>query len=252
MKFEDEIGGEGIIVGAPVFNSRIKPKLAVTREEAFFTAVLHAAEVAHRQGLPLEPETICRQNEKLLHHQVEQLLMTDKFAQALDDRGLALTVVDGITGEQANFLRIYFDPNVSASNAKRLKLAGVTQAKLQGWLQQEGFNRRYAEISHELLDSFMPIARQRVAQGIDGGDLNFIKFGMELTGEYDPRGGPAVDVTAFARLIQDVIAQELSTIAEGPELLRRIGARMQLVMQNRPDTLPQEIEAVVVNEGDSN
>ena len=246
MRFEDEIGQEATIVGAPVFNTRILPKVKVSAEESFFAAVIAAAEQAYRQGLPIEGETICRQNANLLQHQVEQLLSTSKFARALEDRGITVGVQNGVTGEQANFLRIYFDPNLQANNAKRMRLAGVTQAKLDGWHQQEGFSKRFGEIAHDLLRDSMPIARQRVVQGIDKGDLSFIKFGMELTGDYDPRGGPAVDVMAFARLMQDVLAQEISTLIGGPEVLRRIGARMQLVMQNRPDDLPAEIEAVVV------
>lgn len=246
MQFEDEIGNEGTVAGAPVFNTRLKPSVVVSREQQFFDAVLQAAELAYRQGLPIDGETIRRQNEQLLPHQVEQLLGTSKFQRALTDRGMTLVAPAGITGEQANFLRLFFDPTIKADNAKRLRIAGVTQARLDGWLRQEGFAKRYAEIAHELLQQAMPTARQRVAMGIDKGDLAFIKFGMELTGEYDPRGGPTVDVMAFGRLMQDVIAQEISTMPGGDEILRRIGARMQLVMQNRPSDLPQELEAVVV------
>lgn len=246
MKFEDEIGQDGTIAGAPVFNSRLRPDVALSREQQFFDAVLQAAELAYRQGLPLDGETIRRQNENLLSHQVEMLLGTTKFQRALTDRGITLVAPAGISGEQANFLRIYFDPTLKADNAKRLRVAGVTQAKLDGWLRQEGFAKRYAEISHELLQNAMPTARQRIAMGIDKGDLGFIRFGMELTGEYDPRGGPTVDVMAFGRLMQDVIAQEVSKLPGGDEVMRRIGARMQLVMQNRPSELPEELEAIVI------
>ncbi len=246
MNFEDEIGAEGTIAGSPVFNTRLKPNVVVSREQQFFDAVLQAAELAYRQGLPIDGETIRRQNEQLLPHQVEQLLGTTKFERALADRGMTLVAPAGISGEQANFLRLFFDPTIKADNAKRLKIAGITQSKLDGWLRQEGFAKRYAEIAHELLGQAMPIARQRVAMLIDKGDLAGIKFGMELTGEYDPRGGPTVDVMAFGRLMQDVIAQEVSKLPGGDEVMRRIGARMTLVMQNRPSELPEELEAVVI------
>lgn len=245
MHFEDQIGNEQAPdVGSPVFNTRLIPTRELSREQQFFDATVQAAELAYRQGLPVDGETIRRQNENLLPHQVEQLLSTSKFARALEDRGITLTTPAGLTGEQANFLRIYFDPTIAADNAKRMKIAGVTQAKFEGWLRQEGFAKRFSEIAHEHLNAAMPVARVRVAQGIDKGDLGFIKFGMELTGEYDPRGGPTVDVMAFGRLMQDVIAQEVGD----PEILRRIGARMTLVMQGRPSELPEELVAVVIED----
>lgn len=251
MQFEDEIGSpDATVVGNPVFNTRLKPAREKTLEQQFFDAALQAAELAFRQQLPIDGETIRRQNENLLPHQVEQLLASTKFQRALEDRGITLTAPAGITGEQANFLRLFFDPTIKADNAKRLKIAGVSQAKLDGWLRQEGFAKRYSEIAHELLGQAMPVARQRVAQLIDKGDLPAIKFGMELTGEYDPRGGPTVDVAAFGRLMLDVISQELQALPGGSEVLRRIGARMTLVMQGRPADLPQELEAIVVDTPD--
>ncbi|MFZ2718178.1 MAG: hypothetical protein WAZ12_00070 [Candidatus Absconditicoccaceae bacterium] len=246
MRFEDEIGGESTIAGDPVFNTRLSPTRALTREQIFFNTVLQAAEQAYRLQLPIDGETIRRQNEALLPHQVEQLLGSTKFQRALEDRGITLTAPAGVSGEQANFLRIFFDPNLRVDNAKRLRIAGVSQAKLDGGLRQEGFAKRYSEIAHDLLKQAMPTARQRVAIGIDQGKLDFIKFGMELTGEYDPRGGPTVDVMAFGRLMLDVISQEITALDGGDEVLRRIGVRMQSVMQGRPSEIPQELEAVVV------
>jgi hypothetical protein len=246
MEFEDEIGGDAVTVG-PVFNTRLKPPVARTREQQLLDAVVLAAEVAHRQGLPVDTPAIVLQNGQLTPHQVDAVLATSKLRRALEDRGIPLGQVGGLTGVQANFLRIYFDPDIKADSAKRLRIAGVTRAQLDGWLRSEAFNKEYTRIANQLLRDTMPVARQRVAMGIEAGKLDYIKFGMELTGEYDPRGGPTVDVMAFGRAMLDVIAQEVGD----QEVIRRIGARMQLVLQNRPSDLPLAVEApqaVVVQE----
>lgn len=257
MQFEDEIGQRGTVVGNPVFASRLGAGATRSKAQQFFDHVVMAAESAHRQGLPIDAPVLTRLNPTLDPEQVSQLLGESKFLRALTDRGIQVTDYDGLTAEQLTFLRIYMDPTLKADGAKRLKIAGVTQAQLEGWLQRDAFRARYTEISEDLLQAAMPVAKQRIAMGIDQGKLDYIKLGMELTGVYNPRGGPSVDVMAFARLVQDVLAQELTkglpellaTLRPdeiGDEVLRRVGARMTRVMQGQPDE-PMELVAVPID-----
>lgn len=255
--FEDEIGNpDATIVGNPIYASRVTPKQGRSGAAAEFDAVVMAAEAAHRQGLPVDRDTICRQNENLNPRRVETLLAdSTKLKRALEDRGIFLTTVNGLTERMVHALRIIFDPTLKADLAKRLRIANVSHAEFEGWRQYEPFAKRYRELGHDTLKDMTPIARQRIAMGMDAGKLDYIKFGMELTGEYDPRGGPSVDVQVFGRLMMDVIGEELQRFAAAlgnpdaaSEAQRRIGARMLLVMQGRQNEPLQELEAVVIDD----
>lgn len=259
MQFDEQIGNpDAPVAGDPIYASRLTPRQGRPAAAALFDAVVLAAEAAHRQGLPVDRDTICRQNSNLNPRLVENLLAdSSKMRRALEDRGIFLETVNGLTERQVHALRIIFDVTLKADLAKRLRIAGVSPAEFEGWRRSEPFAKRYREMGHDALKDMTPVARQRVAMLMDRGDLPAIKFGMELTGEYDPRGGPSVDVMAFGRLMQDVIGEEVRRFADqagigdgGSELLRRIGARMTLVMQGRQAEELPELEATVVDDSE--
>ena len=258
MQSEDEIGNPAAtVVGNPVYASRVTPRQGRTGPAALFDAVVLAAESAHRQGLPVERDTICRQNDKLNPRIVEEMLAdSTKLKRALEDRGIFLDTIGGLTERMVHTLRILFDPTIKADLAKRLRIAGVTVAEFDGWRQHEPFAKRYRELGFEILKDMTPVARQRLAMLMDRGDLKAIQFGLELTGEYDPRGGASVDVQVFGRLMLDVLNEETRRMVErlglpagaGDDFIRRFGARMSLVQQGRhAEDLP-ELTATVVDD----
>jgi hypothetical protein len=68
------------------------------------------------------------------------------------------------------------------------------------------------------------MAQQQIAAKMAAGDTNAIKFGMELTGFYNPNDKRQVDATALVQIILGVIEEEETD----PEKLKRIAAKISL------------------------
>ena len=245
MDFMDSIGNPDAPVPAdPVLNTRLPEITKRTPLQYVFDAVVLAAESCWRQQLPITVDTVRMQNSRLLAPAVAQVIESSKFARAMEDRGIVLGT-PGLSAEQAHFLRIFYDPTINANPAKRMRIAGVTATKLLGWRREETFARRERELAGELLADHMPVARLEVARGIGEGKLDYIKFGMELEREWDPRGGASADVMQFALRMLDVITEELKDVAGSGDVLRSIGDRMQRVLTGQPDT-PKQVAATMV------
>lgn len=247
MRFEDTIGSpDAPVPGDPVLNTRLPQVTRRSPEQYLFEAVVLAAEACYRQQLPITPSTIHSENPSLLEAAIERVLEGTKFARSMEDRGIPFGGWNGLTAEQANFLRIVLDPTSSVPLRKRYRAAGVTQSKLSGWMRNPEFERRYREMSHEVLSDSMPVARTMVATGIAEGKLEFIKFGMELEREWDPRGGAAADVVQFGLAMLNVLAEELKDLPDSQAIMASISDRMQRVLAGQPDT-PKQVPAMVIH-----
>lgn len=244
MDFEDTIGNPDAPVPAePVLNTRLPQISRRTPIQYQFDAVVLAAEACWRQQVPIDVATIRMQNPNLLAPAITQVIESSKFARAMEDRGITLGT-PGLSAEQANFLRIFYDPTVPGGAVKRMRIAGVSNTKLQGWRREETFARRERELTAELLSDHVAVARLEVARGAAEGKLDHIKFLMELEREWDPRGGATTDVVQFALRMLDVITEELKDVPGGNDALRSIGDRMQRVLTGQPDA-PKQVAAMV-------
>jgi hypothetical protein len=211
----------------PAFALRVKRRSwRTSAQQALFTDVLRAAELAHRQGLPVTPDTVLEQGIVLAREDVVALWELPKFQQALDERGIPAFNQRGLTAQQLAALTIYVDMTVPRSHAQKLRAAGVTQKQWSGWLRIPAFEAELAFLSEQNLRDAIPIAKQRLAEQIDAGNLKSIEFALELTGVHDRRGNP-VDVPGLMRDVFNILDE--SGVA--PEVMQAIAAKIRLRLE---------------------
>ena len=219
---------EGLsIVGNQRFRSRAGARER-SLEEEFFAKAVYAAEMCQRQGWDVNPETMQMVNSDLPSKLLGQLLRTDKFQHALEQRGIPVSSRSGLSPRQIAALTVFMDMSTPATLTQKLRMAGVTKAEWDGWCRQPAFSARLAELSEDATKQNTPTALQRLAQAVDAGAPWAIQFSLAMNKRFDPRA-EVTDPMLAVREIFDI----LDEILDEPTL-RAIEERMRAKREGRP------------------
>ena len=184
----------------PAFQARHKSVQAKEAEE-FFARAIYAAELAHRQGYPLTVATLRESNNELPKAQLRELMGTDKFVNALADRGIEMRRAKGLSAKQMAMAAIFLDTSNPATLSQKLRMAKVTRAEWDSWMLQAEFADRVSALAEDRVKQLVPLAEVRLEQAVDAGAPWALQFAFALTKRFDPRS-EAADPTAAIREIQ--------------------------------------------------
>jgi hypothetical protein len=204
------------------FQAPRRPKRAASDAEQFLADALLAAERLQRAGVTINPDTIHTEFPRLPAGKVSALMTTPAWEAGLAERGIT-DASSPLSPHQLAALTIYMDMSVSRTHAQKLKAARVTNTQWNGWLRQPEFARYLEDISQDALASVMPVARQRIAEGVDRGDKAFIDLALKMTGN-DPDQG--IDLKLMMGRIFAILDAKISD----PEIMADIGRAMQEMM----------------------
>jgi hypothetical protein len=158
-------------------------------------------------------------------NEIQAYIRTREYALAMREMGYNIDLNDnGLTAEQMGFLTILSNPADGKDLRQKLRMAGVPWAKYQLWLKEREFKKAHDKFLGESLKNMMPIAEQQLAAKIAGGDINAIRFGMEVTGRHNPNGQKQLESEALLGILLEVIEEEIKDM----DVLRRIAAKVQL------------------------
>ena len=223
------------VEGNPAFVARGKVR-EESDEQVLFARVMRAAEMAQRQGLPLEPDVVAQQDARLTRAHVASLMATEKFRIAAFDRGIDLSEKPGLSAEQLAALAIYTDMSRPLSHPQKLRAAGVTQAKWSGWLRQRPFNDELSFLSRGNLRASVAVGEQRLAEHVDNGSMPAIEFVFAMEGRFR-KDMPAIDMRGILLDIYTILDEEgvpLPTLA-------RVSDKIKALLGE-----PVQMDAVVV------
>lgn len=200
-----------------------KPRRQGTPAERGFAAAVIACERLQRQGISIGPDTLAYEIPVLSSADAAELLGSARFAAALDERGISLHPMQDLSPRQAAAIAIYLDTTTMMTHAQKLKAAGVSESVWRGWLRQPKFSSYLSTVADEVLAATVPVAKQRIAQGVDAGDIKFIDLALRLTGN-----NPDADVNVHAALmaIFEILDQEV----HDPSVLARIAGKVSGMM----------------------
>lgn len=216
----------------PRFAARTSPKKA-SREAELFARVLYAATRAHEAGMAVTVDAVRQFNRELPKLVVADVLSTEKFKRAAEQRGIRLSGDPDLSAEQLAALAIYLDTSAAATHSQKLRAMGVSSAKWQGWMRQPAFAQRLGDLAGALMRDAIPVAMQRIAEGVDKGDKWAIEMSMEITGVHDRRG----DATDARKILMDVFTV-LDEMVDDPAILAAIGEKVRARMgQSAPQLL---------------
>jgi hypothetical protein len=211
----------------------------VTAVERFYARVVYAAQLVHEQGFAVTVDMIRARFPDLPYRQVQEVLESERFAASAEELGLPLSEHPGLLPEQMAALAIYLDTSTPATHSQKLRAAGVSQAKWRGWLRQPAFAARLQDVAGQLLQDSVPVAFQRIAEAVDGGERWAVELSLEMTGTHDRRN----DGTDLRKLLTDVFNILDEEIADSA-VLERIAAKIKQAMGQQAPVVIQQAPAI--------
>lgn len=197
------------------YNAANPDKFRKTAEQKLFDIAVVAASMAHTRGLEVNPDNVKAQNPLLKREQLESLMATPKFYEAMEARGIPAGGVNtGMTAEQLYAIQVMVDPTGNLTPWAKLKRLGISWAKWEGWLKQPLFARYYSELSEKIMAESVPNALTRLNQLADAGDMKAITLLLQLTGRIKPE---QAQVTDFKRLVDVLLEAVQSNVSNDQE-----------------------------------
>lgn len=218
----------------------IEPGVKPTHAQLVFSRVVYAAQMLARDNVAITAKSLNQFNAAITVRAATLVLATERFAQAMDEQGIRLYESPLLEADQMAALAIYMDMSVPLTHAQKLKAAGVSPARWNGWMRQREFARRINELAADVMRDSVPVAKQRIAQLVDSGNLPAITLALEMEGIHDRRK-ETVDVQAILRELFSILDEEVADIA----VLDRIASKIKQRMMGQAPILrisPRELE----------
>lgn len=153
---------------------------------------------------------------------IQQYIATDEFSERMGERGIDIKPITGLMPEQIALISILSDTNSKLSFNARLRKAGISWAKYNGWRRQKPFADALQEAQGGALKDAIGNADVQLAQMAQNGDLNSIKYLNEMIGR-GPNDRKAVDAMQFARIVLEAVQKHVD-----PNQARAISAEIEL------------------------
>jgi hypothetical protein len=214
------------------WTERSRPEPRPTPEQLLFARVVYTAAQLHREGIAITAVNLHQYNMDVRELDAAEILSTPLFADAMAEQGIPLMATPGLSPEQLAAIAIYMDMTVPLRHAQKLKAAGVTQAKWNGWMRQAEFARHINQLATDITKASGPVARQRLAQLVDEGNLAAITLTFEMEGIHDRRK-ETVDANAMLMGIFNILDEEVYDRA----ILERIAARIKVELMGQAPIL---------------
>lgn len=153
---------------------------------------------------------------------IQQFLATEDFAKRMGERGIDIAPQQGLSPEQIALIHILTDASSKLSFNARLKKAGISSAKYNGWRRQKPFADALSQGQSGVLHEVIGNVDVQLASMAQNGDLNSIKYLNEMVGR-GPNNRKAVDAIQFARIVLEAVQKNVN-----PDQARAISAEIEL------------------------
>lgn len=155
-------------------------------------------------------------------------LEPDKSSKALEPRQVLL----------ANMMMNILDKQTLR---EKLKQIGVSPQTYQAWRRQPAFQNYLKKRAEQIFNDSDTEAYLGLAKAVQSGDLNAIKFHMEVRGVYNPRVQVDINIEQVLVRVVDIVAKFVE-----PSVLEQIGNELDSVLGSNnasPFEIPQTSSA---------
>lgn len=164
-------------------------------------------------------------------NQVLSYLDKPLVKETLRRRGIETINGDGLVSiEQAylvNLLLDTFDRRGIREKLKALKDTmniEITFAQYNAWMKDPNFKRYLAKRAEIQFDALEPIARNRIVQAVEAGNLAAIEYYFEISGIYSRRSQDMLDLRKILAQIIDILSRHVT-----PDVLQTIATELELL-----------------------
>lgn len=153
---------------------------------------------------------------------IQQFLASDDYSRRMAERGIDVAPQQGLSPEQIALISILSDPSSKLSFNARLKKAGISWAKYNGWRRQKPFADALSQGQGGVLHDVIGNVDVQLASLAQNGDLKSIIYFNEMVGR-GPNNRKAVDAIQFARIVLEAVQKNVN-----PDQARAISAEIEL------------------------
>ena len=157
--------------------------------------------------------------------QLQGLLNDKDWRTTVVKRGVPLSARFIMSDEQFKCLAIITDPTRKGGLAARLKLAGVSYACHNNWMNQPEYRKAYMALAEAIIENSLADVNTGLADAATRGDISAIKFFYELTGRYNPKEQTQIDTMSVLMKVVEIISKHVTD----PDTLTAIAGEMSLL-----------------------
>lgn len=146
--------------------------------------------------------------------------------------------------QQVIILNSLLDLNDRRSKREKCEGAGITLAKLNGWMRDPVFKQHYMDIARTKFEDADPVAQLALLRNMEGGNQRAVEFYFELTGQFQRSVNHNINIEGFLSSLIEVLQARI----QDPALLEQIANDFELLVKGqRPqiDRTPASVIDVV-------
>lgn len=155
------------------------------------------------------------------------ILNKPAFQKAMAARGISMLDSEtGLSKEQMAAILTVTNYLDKRSQSTKLKSLGITNQQWQGWIKDPKFRTYLHSISSDSFNDALHTAHEGLMKKVESGDVNAVKFYMEVTGRYTENSGQIENMKIIIAKLIEVIQRRI----KDPELLRAISTDFNTVL----------------------
>ena len=151
--------------------------------------------------------------------------------ETLKRRGIQMVNSDGLVSiEQAYLINLMLDTFDRRGIREKLKALKdtmgieITFAQYNAWMKDPNFKRYLVKRAEIQFDSIAPVAKNKIVQAIEAGNLAAIEYYHEMTGIYSRRSAEMLDMRKLLAQIIDILSRHVQ-----PEVLQAVATELEVL-----------------------
>jgi hypothetical protein len=172
---------------------------------------------------------------------LEEALKNEVFLASLDNRGIKLPRADqsehSLTNEQLAAIALMSNFRDPRSPSAKLRSIGVTWTKWHGWMRDKHFKEYLQDLCAVNFNDSMDVAQRGILSSVEKGNIDAVKFYLEVTGRYTPQSQELANV----KLVLSKLLETIQIHVKDPNVLRSIASDFERVIQGGDPTQPKEL-----------
>lgn len=148
---------------------------------------------------------------------VVEITSKPAFTAALEARGLPSLFknapVGSLTAEQVVACNLVLNVYDKRSLQTKLKSLNLSTNKWQAWLNDPVFSQYVNSVIESRFAGIERDAKLSLAQNVQNGDLNSIKFYMELVGKYSPNSSVQINLNIVVAKMMEILVKYVPSSA---------------------------------------
>ena len=160
------------------------------------------------------------------HKRVLEIIAGEPYKKAIANRGVTPDSFHGLNAEQMYLIQILTNPTDKRDLTKKLRAAGVSYSQYRAWQRNPAFSSYMGKITEGLLNDHLPDFLTALSTKALGGDLNSIKYALELSGRHDPQAQQVQDLRVIVYGLLEIIQRNVTD----PQVFKNIANEAEVLL----------------------